>query len=91
MAEDTDTLYFFASHYESVPSDDRFISQTVIFLKQIVHPQLLTNLVKKKGSPCGPCKASGDELRTVGQNGVTVCTGEQASAANVIQKNSSHF
>lgn len=53
--------------------------------------QLLTNLVKKKGPPCGPCKASGDELGAVGQDRVTVSAGEQASATNMIQKNSSHF
>lgn len=53
--------------------------------------QLLTNLVKKKGPSCGPCKASGDELGAVGQDRVTVSAGEQASATNMIQKNSSHF
>ena len=72
--------------------DARFISHKLIFQKQIVvPPQLLTNLVKKKGSSRGPCKTSGDELRTIGQNRVTVRTGEQASATNMIQKNSSHF
>ena len=70
------------SNHVAASEHDPILNFTVL---QIYH------LVKKKGSPCGPCKASGDELRTIGQNGVTVCTGEQASAANVIQKNSSHF
>lgn len=51
----------------------------------------IDHLVKKKGPSCGPCKASGDELGAVGQDRVAVCAGEQASATNVIQKNSSHF
>lgn len=67
---------------------DRLISQ---FSEVLDHIWLFTNLVKKKGSSCGPCEASGDELRAIGQNCVAVCTGEQASATNMIQKNSSHF
>lgn len=70
----------------------RFTSHKVIFQKQTeAAPQLLTNLVKKKGSSRGPCEASRDELGAIGQDGVAVCTGEEASATNMIQKNSSHF
>lgn len=75
---------FFDLMTDSYPTNSFFRNKQQFF-------QLLTNLVKKKGPSCGPCKASGDELRAVGQNCVAVCTGEQASATNMIQKNSSHF
>lgn len=70
------------SDHVAASEHDPVLNFTVL---QIYH------LVKKKGPSCGPCKASGDELRAVGQDCVAVCTGEQASAPNMIQKNSSHF
>lgn len=48
------------------------------------------NLVEEEGSAGGSGEACGDELSSVGQNGVTVGTGKQASPTNVIQEDSSH-
>lgn len=48
------------------------------------------NLVEEEGSAGGSSEACGDELSSVGQNGVTVGTGKEASPTNVIQEDSSH-
>lgn len=69
-------------HHVAPGEHDPVLNLTVL---QIYH------LVKKEGPSCGPCEASGDELGAVGQDRVAVCAGEQASATNMIQKNSSHF
>ena len=47
-------------------------------------------LVEEESSACGPCEASRDELRPVGQDGVTVGAGEEASSADVVQEDASH-
>lgn len=49
------------------------------------------NLVEQESSSGGPSEARGDEFSSVGQNGVTVCTSEEASPANVIQEDPPHF
>ena len=47
-------------------------------------------LVEEESSACGSCETCGDKLRPVGQNGVTVGTGEEACPANVVQEDASH-
>ena len=48
-------------------------------------------LVEQEGSAGGPSEACGDQLCSVGQNGVTVGTGEEASPSDVIQEDPPHF
>jgi len=48
-------------------------------------------LVEQESSSGGPGEARGDEFSSVGQNGVTVCTSEEASPTNVIQEDPTHF
>lgn len=48
------------------------------------------NLVEEKGSARGPGEARRDELGAVGQDGVTVGTGEQASPSNMVQEDAAH-
>lgn len=48
-------------------------------------------LVEQESAAGCSSEACGDELSSVGQNGVTVGTGEQASPTNVIQEDASHF
>lgn len=48
------------------------------------------NLVEEKSSAGGSSEACGDELSSVGQNGVTVGTREEASSTNVIQEDPPH-
>lgn len=50
----------------------------------------INNLVKKKRSASGTGKPSGDELRAVGQDRITVCTRKQTGATNMIKENSPH-
>lgn len=48
-------------------------------------------LVKQEGPACGSSETCGDKLSSVGQDGVTVGTGEEASPSNVIQEDPTHF
>lgn len=48
------------------------------------------HLVEEEGSPCGSSEARGDELRAVGQDGITVGAGEETSAPDVVQEDSAH-
>lgn len=48
-------------------------------------------LIEQEGSARGSSKASGDQLCSVCQNGVTIRTREEASPPNVIQENPPHF
>lgn len=48
------------------------------------------DLVEQEGSSCGSGEAGGDELGAVGQDGVTVGTGEEAAPTNVIQEDTTH-
>lgn len=48
-------------------------------------------LVKQESSAGGSSEACGDEFSSVGQDGVTVGTGEEASPTDVIQEDSPHF
>lgn len=50
----------------------------------------LAHLVEEEGSPCGSSEARGDELRAVGQDGITVGAGEETSAPDVVQEDSAH-
>lgn len=70
------------SNHVAASEHDPILNFTIL---QIYH------LIKKEGSSCGPCKASWYELRAVGQDCITVCTGEQTSATNMVQENSAHF
>lgn len=47
-------------------------------------------LVKQESSASGSGEACGDKFSSVGQNGVTVGTGEETSATDVIQEDSPH-
>lgn len=49
------------------------------------------HLVEQEGSAGSPSEACGDKLSSVGQNGVTVCTGEETSPSDVIQEDPPHF
>ena len=48
-------------------------------------------LVEQEGSASGSSEACGDKLGSVGQDGVTVGTGEETSPSNVIQEDPPHF
>lgn len=58
-----------------------------------VHVQYCTvfYLVEQESSAGGSGEARGDELRPVGQDGVTVGAGEEASSTDMIQEDSPHF
>lgn len=47
-------------------------------------------LVEEESSASGSSEACGDEFRSVGQNGVTVGAGEEASSPNVSQEDPPH-
>lgn len=47
-------------------------------------------LVEQESSAGGSSEARGDEFCSVGQNGVTVGAGEQASPTDVVQEDPSH-
>lgn len=49
------------------------------------------NLVEQESPASGSGEACGDEFSSVGQNGVTVGTREEASPTNVVQEDPSHF
>ena len=47
-------------------------------------------LVEEEGPAGGPGEAGRDELGAVGEDGVTVGTGEETRASNVVQKDPPH-
>lgn len=49
------------------------------------------HLVEQESSARGSGEACGDELGSVGQDGVTVGAGEEASPTDVIQEDTPHF
>lgn len=48
-------------------------------------------LVEQERSACGSSEACWDELIPIGQNGVTIGTGEETSSTNVIQEDPPHY
>lgn len=52
---------------------------------------LCVDLVEQERSAGGSSEARGDEFSSVGQDGVTVGAGEEASPTNVIQEDPPHF
>ena len=48
------------------------------------------HLIKEEGSAGGPGEACGDELRSIGEDGVTVGTGEEACSTDVVEEDSPH-
>lgn len=51
----------------------------------------IDNLVEQESSAGGSSEACGDEFSSVGQDGVTVGAGEEASPTDMIQENPPHF
>lgn len=49
------------------------------------------NLVEEESPASGSGEAGGDELSSVGQDGVTVGTREEASPTDVVQEDTPHF
>ena len=48
------------------------------------------HLVEEEGSSCSAGEAGGDELRAVGQDGVTAGAGEKPRATDVVQEDAAH-